>query len=107
MATKESKQPGYEISDFKRKNVFNFIAISISVVVVVVIVSYYLFLGVRSNFVKKYQQEASMESMELQIVRSVSAGKLQGYKWVDPKNDIVQIPIEKAMEKVIKQYQQK
>ncbi len=39
---------------------------------------------------------------ELQDLRTAQMEKLEGYKWVDRKNGVVSIPIDRAMELVVR-----
>lgn len=51
-------------------------------------------------------KKAVMVPSEAQAVRAEQLGQLQGYRVVDPQQGIVAIPIERAMELVLREAQQ-
>lgn len=54
----------------------------------------------RAEFERKVVQE---QPAELEQLRASQLARLQGGTWVDKKNGVVSIPIERAMERVVKE----
>lgn len=77
------------------------------VILVGAVLTFVLILGLEALYFSKERRELRIKAggipAELVEVRREQEHKLEGYRWVNRENGIVAIPIERAMELVVKE----
>lgn len=75
----------------------------LSIVICVVLITTYFQMESQQEIALK--QEVPMDAAHREM-QSVWASEFSGYGWVDPQQGVIQIPLEKAVEKVAEAYAQ-
>ena len=101
----ENNKVGYETSDISTRNLY----ISGGVLIVLLIV---IIVGLNELFLANREQEVSekvlqADSSELRELEAREAEALHSYEMLDRENDVVQIPIDRAMQLVAEEDFQK
>jgi len=101
----ENNKVGYETSDISTRNLY----ISGGVLIVLLIV---IIVGLNELFLANREQEVSekvlqADSSELRELEAREAEALHSYEMLDRENDVVQIPIDLAMQLVAEEDFQK
>lgn len=94
---------GHELSDFTWTTVMWLVPISVVALIAYVLVCLYWFRGAKDA--ELAEKQAQIDLSQLQILHAKENEVLTSYKWLDKDKGRVQIPIERAMELVVKEHE--
>jgi hypothetical protein len=98
-----SENMGHEMSDFTWTTVMWLVPISVVTLIAFVLVSLYWFRGAKDSELS--DKQAQVDLSQLSLLRAKENEVLTSYKWIDKEKGRVQIPIERAMELVVKEHE--
>jgi len=98
-----SSNMGHELSDFSWSTVLWLIPLSVMALTVFVLISLYWFRGAKDS--EHAAKQGFIDISELQALRSYEDSVLGQYKWLDKEKGKVRLPIERAMELVVREGQ--
>ncbi len=111
--TRGAVPPGYELRDFRPKNIVLFAVALSAIIVVVLLVSYALFSSFANIQARSQTPPSPLASTrqpapgprlqvdpakDIQEMRAAEDATLDSYGWVNPKAGIVRIPIDRAID---------
>jgi hypothetical protein len=95
LTTPADASAGYDRTDAKGRSIYIGLAVSVVVIVLTIIFLDELFVMTTEDI--RHEQYANATNPVLSDTRARSEHNLSTYEWADSTNDIVRIPIERAM----------
>ena len=93
---------GHETQDFSFKNMLWVIPASIVILIIYTLVCLFGYKGASSS--ELIEKHSIVLNEQVKALHASEAEILHNYKWINKSADSVQVPIEKAMDLVVKDY---